>query len=142
MKTLTLDTLKAKSACLSQREVFKRLFGESVVVTESLCLSVAGRFDWVWASENILSAYQLGLYNESVEPAQKLYDESMGVARKLYDELMESERRLYYKSRESARKLYDESRESAQKLYYKSRESAQKLYDETKAISFAYAYNS
>ncbi len=98
MKTLTLQQLIEKNACSEQVKLFKTMFGESVIITESLFLSVADKFDWDWASDNLLDERQRKLYNESRSAALKLYNESISAALKLYNESMAP-----------AEKLYDES---------------------------------
>ena len=120
MKVLTLQQLKEKNACSEQVELFKAMFGESVIITESLCLSVADKFVWNWASDNLLDERQRKLYNESITPAWKLFNES----------------------RSAALKLYNESISAALKLYNESMAPAEKLYDESMAPAFANAYNS
>ena len=52
-RTLTLQTLIDKHACLSQAELFGNTFGDSVEVTPELCLSVADKFDWDWAARHL-----------------------------------------------------------------------------------------
>ena len=49
-RTLTLQTLIDKGACSEQVELFRAKFGESVRVTQRLCVSVADAFDWDWAT--------------------------------------------------------------------------------------------
>ena len=55
-RILLLQTLIDKGACSSQVAIFRAKFGESVVVTEALCESVAGIFDWSWAARELLTA--------------------------------------------------------------------------------------
>lgn len=53
-RTLLLSTLIDKVACNSQTTLFLVKFGYAVEVTEELCASVAGEFDWKWAARALL----------------------------------------------------------------------------------------
>jgi hypothetical protein len=58
--------LRAKGACDSQLNEFKRLFGTaSVEVTPALCRKYAGVFDWDWAADNLLSEALQDQYHEA-----------------------------------------------------------------------------
>jgi hypothetical protein len=61
-RTLTLKTLIDKGACDAQVELFRAKFGESVRVTQRLCVSVVDAFDWNWAARHLLSAPALAEY--------------------------------------------------------------------------------
>lgn len=55
-RTLTYATLVSSGACQEALEKFKEMFGGSVEVTEDLCISVVGTFDyWIWASRHLLT---------------------------------------------------------------------------------------
>ena len=54
-RTLTLETLKAKRACAEQLRLFESMFGQSVEVTEALCVEVSAKFGFAWAAEHLLS---------------------------------------------------------------------------------------
>jgi hypothetical protein len=51
---ITLDMLKDLCACWDEREKFERHFGESVEITEELCVRYATVFDWSWAADYLL----------------------------------------------------------------------------------------
>jgi hypothetical protein len=55
-RLLKLSTLIELGACSDQVELFRKTFGESVRVTEKLCLSVSDKFAWTWAASHLLSA--------------------------------------------------------------------------------------
>src|SRR4030042_3400722 len=52
-RKLKLSTIIAARADCDQVELLRNLFGESV--TEKRAISVAEKFDWVWAANNLLS---------------------------------------------------------------------------------------
>ena len=68
-RILTLATLKKAGACSDQVALFRKLFGESVEVTDSLCVEHAEEFSWGWAAGNLLTA-----------PAWTEYDRATGAA--------------------------------------------------------------
>lgn len=55
MRVLTLKQLIAASACTVQIKLFKKHFKKSVEVTEEFAESLAGTFDFEWASRNLLT---------------------------------------------------------------------------------------
>jgi hypothetical protein len=72
--TLKVQTLIRKGACRDQVSLFRATFGESVEVTEGLCLSIAGKFDFDWAAQNLLPQSVLhGEYKRAVMPAWAAY---------------------------------------------------------------------
>ena len=72
---IELKTLKELGACSEQVELFEKLFGDSVEVTEELCLKHAGDFNWNFARQ-LLSG-----------PAWAEYDKVCGLARAEYDKV-------------------------------------------------------
>lgn len=68
-RTLTLATLLERGACHKGVERFKRLFGDSVEVTEELCRKHAQTVDWDWAAECFLSSKALAAYQAMMTPA-------------------------------------------------------------------------
>ena len=128
---ITLDMLWEKKACIEQREVFAKLFPEGVEPTPEICLSVADKFEWHWASKELLSAPARRLFNKTVAPARNLYYETVVPARKHFNETMEA-----------ARKHYNETTAPAWKLFDETVDPARKHYNETTAVAFAEAYQS
>jgi hypothetical protein len=72
-RTLTLQTLIDKRACVEQIDLFRAKFGESVEVTEALCRSVASEFDWHWAGNNLLSKKGYDDYRAKRKPMDDDY---------------------------------------------------------------------
>ena len=73
-RKLLLSTLIDKHACEEQVELFCQTFGESVEITAELCESVADKFYWAWAAENLLSASAWADYKRVTAPARAEYE--------------------------------------------------------------------
>jgi hypothetical protein len=113
MRKITVARLKEKCACTSQVELFEKLFPNGVVPTVDVCLEVADKFDWNWASLNLLSA-----------PAQKAYDKATATALKAYSEATAFALKAYDKARAPALKAYDEATAPALKAYHEAMATA------------------
>ena len=59
---ITLAQLRKLGACPDEVAIFEKLFGESVEVTEALCVKHAEKFDWDWAAKRLLTKTQLDEY--------------------------------------------------------------------------------
>jgi hypothetical protein len=83
-RTLTLATIKAKGACAEQVELFRRTFGKSVDVSESLAATHASEhasaFDWTWAAANLLSPSAWAACEAARAPARAAYDAARATA--------------------------------------------------------------
>ncbi len=84
-RTLTLQTLIDKGACSEQVELFRATFGESVRVTQRLCVSVADAFSWPWAARHLLSAPASAEYERVTAPAWAEYKRVTAAARAEYE---------------------------------------------------------
>jgi hypothetical protein len=82
---LTLQQLKNKRACQGQVDLFRQTFGESVEITPALCESVAARFDWNWASANLLTPAASAEYERIQGPAYAEYKRVQGAALAEYE---------------------------------------------------------
>ena len=138
--TITLALLERKQACRPQLDAFRELFGESVEVTEALCVQHASVFNWGWAADRLLNSSARKAYNEAVAPAWKTYDEATALASKAYDEATALALKSYDKALAPASKAYDEARALASKAYDEARAPALKAYDEAVARAFALAF--
>jgi len=76
--------LEKLKACQKQIDRFRELFGESVEVSEKLCLKHAEEFDWHWAAGNLLSAPARQEYERIEAPAQQKYELVKAQARQEY----------------------------------------------------------
>jgi hypothetical protein len=130
MKTITLKSLQRLHACKPQVALFQELFGESVEVTEELCVKHARDFDWCWAAEHLLTKTQQGVYDEATAPAWKVYGEATAPAWKVYNDTW------------AALKVYDDTRTAAWKVCDEATAADSKVYDEATAAAFAKAFNS
>ena len=83
-KTLTVETLKSKKACQPQIDLFRSLFGDSVEVTEELCVKHAQDFNWDWAADTLLSESAREDYYKATGPALKVYNKATAPALKVY----------------------------------------------------------
>ena len=83
-RVLTLAALKRKGACADQIALFRDKFGDSVVVTEALCVEHAAAFSWSWGAENLLSAPALAAHQAAIAPARAAYQAAIAPARAAY----------------------------------------------------------
>jgi hypothetical protein len=85
MSKLHIKQLTDKRACKVQVELFHTMFGESVNVTQKLCVSVVDKFDFEWAANLLLTAPARASYKRAVAPAQASYDRVRAPAQASYD---------------------------------------------------------
>ena len=72
-RTLSLQTLVDKKATISQQRFFREKFGDSIGITECLCVEIVDDFDFEWAVRNLLDAESLKCYTAAITPARKVY---------------------------------------------------------------------
>ena len=75
MRVLTLAQLIEAKACPDQVKLFKKHFKKSIEVTEELAESLAGTFDFDWASQNLLTLNTYTTYDKLTEAARKKFSE-------------------------------------------------------------------
>ena len=85
MTKITSSLLRAKGACSEQVELFKSLDGDSLELTEALCLEHAEKFNWGWAAHNLLSRKALDKYNHAMDVAWTEYENIEDLARAKYN---------------------------------------------------------
>ena len=117
---ITLDMLINKKACQEQIDLFKQCFGESVEITEDLCLKYSNEFHINWLIDNMLNEEQRELYYTIQAPAWKKY---LAIQESVYEE---------YKAIQGP--AYEE--------YEAIEAPALEAYDKEKARAFCVAYNS
>jgi hypothetical protein len=148
---LTLDALKAKHACASQLKLFASMFGQSVEVTEALCVEVSSKFDFGWASLNLLSSDVLAEYKRVTDlaraeyervwdPAQAEYKRVTDPARAEYNRVTDLARAEYERVWDLARAEYKRVTDLAQAEYERVTDPARAEYKRVKARAFARAY--
>ena len=118
MRKITLQQLKDVGACASQVCEFKKRFGDSVEVTEDLCLAVFDVFDFDFAARSLLSAPALAEYEKVCAPAWAEYE----------------------KVCDAALAEYEKVRAPALAEYEKVRAPAWAEYEKVRAITFARLY--
>ena len=84
-RPLALATLVARGACINQRDLFRKRWGDSVEVTVALCQSVADQVDWAWAGEHLLTAPARAEYERVTAPAWAEYERVTAPARAEYE---------------------------------------------------------
>ena len=65
---ITKRLLQSKGACTSQVVLFAETFPHGTEITEAVCLSVADKFDWNWAAQNLLSPESYAEYERVCAP--------------------------------------------------------------------------
>lgn len=156
MRTLTLAKLVEKSACIVQRDLFRRHFGDSVKITQDTVKSVASDFNWKWAAENLLSvegykayrnrqtriskAYNK-VYNAAIIEIRKVYDDATAEARKTYRAAVAGAGEDYDAVNNIAGKIYEKACDGPCKVYYAAAFEPHKVYDAACAAAFAKIYN-
>lgn len=82
---ITEKQLKDLDACSQQVELFVSLTGGEVEITEEWCLSVSDKFDWHWASRQLLNAPARAEYERAQAPAWAEYERVRATAWAEYD---------------------------------------------------------
>jgi hypothetical protein len=62
MRTITSALLRERGACKIQIDLFMSLDGDRLELTEAVCVEHAQKFDWDWASKNLLAEGALAEY--------------------------------------------------------------------------------
>ncbi len=112
---ITTKQLREFHACPEQIELFEQHFGQSVTVTEALCLKHAGDFAFEWAAARLLSDSALKIYIEAIKPAWATNRKASKLAMKTYTEKIGGIKtaKLYQKAVGSAWLIYRDARASA-----------------------------
>ena len=85
---ITVKQLRALGACEDQVDLFQRLLGDSVEVTEALCVGHAQEFGagaWDWAAAHLLSPPARAAYEAARAPAWAEYDAATAPALATYE---------------------------------------------------------
>jgi hypothetical protein len=105
-RKLHINQLTAINACTEQVERFRKLFGDSVNVTEALCKKHFDKFDWGFASK-LLSPEGRAEYNRVRGLARAEYNRVHGLALAEYDRVTGPAWAEYDRVRDLARAEYD-----------------------------------
>lgn len=106
-RTLTLATLREKGACPDQIALFKRLFGDSVEVTEALAAEHAGKFNVEWAANHLLSPQAQAAYYAVTSPSLAAYEAATARALAAYEAATARAWAAYDAATARARDAYD-----------------------------------
>ena len=136
---ITVEQLEKLNACTDQIALFKKHFGNSVIVTVNRAIAVASLFDWDWAADIFLSATAPTAYDEARAPALKAYNEARAPALKAYNEARAPALKSYEEAEAPALKAYEEVIARALKAYDEAEAPALKAYEEVIARAFAKA---
>jgi hypothetical protein len=71
---ITLDALKAKSACKKQVDLFESLYGAGVTVSRERCIDAVDKFDFTWAASHLLTPAAWHIFVTDVADARAAYD--------------------------------------------------------------------
>ena len=162
---ITLDMLIRKKACSKQVELFKQYFGESVEITEEICIKYSNEFYIDCLAAKMLNEEQLKAYKairdpayeehkatdvraaleayEAIEgPAWKKYSAIHGLARKNYEAIGKPAWKDYKAIVELAYEDYKAIKAHADEAYDAIVYPAYKAYNKEQARAFFIAYNS
>ena len=108
----TAAMLENAKACQPQIDLFRALFGESVVVTVARARKVSGQFDWGYA-ERFLDALARAEYDRVRAPALAEYERALAPAWAEYERVRAPAWAYYERVRASAWAEYGRVRASA-----------------------------
>ena len=128
---ITLKMLIEKKACQEQVDIFKQYFGESVEITEDICLKYSNEFHINRLIDNMFNEEQRELYYTIQAPAYAAYKATEWQAWKDYIAI-----------EAPAYKAFKAIQEPAWKDYYTIQEPAHTKYEKSRAKALFIAYNS
>ena len=121
---ITAELLCAKGACTDQIALFRKLYPKGKNVTLAACLRHATRFNWRWATRNLLSA-----------PAQKACIKEIDTALEAYAKARLAAREAYAKASRAARGAYDRKCAAAWEARDKASLAVRGAYDHRKCAA-------
>ena len=110
---ITAELLCAKGACTDQIALFRKFYPKGKNVTLAACLRHAARFNWRWATRNLLSA-----------PAQKACIKEIDTALEAYAKASLAAWKASAKARAAAWEAYDRKCAAAWEAYAKASATA------------------
>ena len=132
--TITLKQLKSLDACEDQLNLFEEVFGESVsfktkAQATKVAVKTAHKFDFGWASDNLLGGVYRKAYLEAEAPLLEAYEEAEAP---LWEAYMEAKAPLWEAHLEAIAPLLEAYEEAEAPLW--------KAYNEAIAKEFAKCY--
>ena len=140
-KAITLTMLIEKNACQAQVELFKKYFGESVEITEYICLKYYDKFDVDWLFDNMMNEKQYAL---GVALWGRAYDEyetkrqAAWATMENYNDLVDA---ATLAIEEPAWEAFQVGQRLALTEYADIKKSAHTKYKREEAMAFCIAYN-
>jgi hypothetical protein len=123
---ITYAALEKVGAPDTQLALFRRLFGDSAIVTEEAAIGVAGRFSWTLAAEHLLSPDARAEFDVDFASAWAAYGEATAAAAADYEAANASALAAYDQRTKSARAAYDAALASAWARAYISDQETKK----------------
>jgi hypothetical protein len=99
---ITAKELEVAGACTDQVALFRKHFGEEVVVTEARARKVAALFGWDWAARQFLPATAWEAYEKARSTASEAYEKARSTAREAYWKEIATAWEAYEKARATA----------------------------------------
>ncbi len=111
---ITLNQLKGLDACEEQLKLFEETFGEEVsfktkAQAVKVAVKMAHKFDFDWASDNLLKGDCLKVYLEALAPFLKAYNEAEAPLLKAYNEAKATLLKVYLEALAPFLKAYEEA---------------------------------
>ena len=147
--SITLEQLESKDACREQVELFSKMFGSSVSFKTKeeavkVAVKVFDKFNFNWATDNLLNSNNRKAYWEATAPLWKAYMEAkapLGEAYmeaeallwKAYEEAKAPLWKAYREAKTPLLKAYEEARAPLWEAYREARSPLWKAYEEAKA---------
>ena len=135
---ITLNQLKGLNACEEQLKLFEETFGEEVsfktkAQAVKVAVKMAHKFDFYWASDNLLKGDCLEVYLEALAPFLKAYNEAEAPLLKAYNEAKAPFLKAYNEAEAPLLKAYNEAKATLLKVYLEALAPFLKAYEEAEA---------
>jgi cell division septum initiation protein DivIVA len=138
--TITSHLLIDHRACTDQVALFRKTFGESVVVTVARARTVAGPFNWEWAARNLLDGTARAEYERVRSPARAEYERVEALAGAEYERVTGQARAEYERVTGQARAEYERVTGQARAEYERVRGQAWAECERAQGQAFAAAF--
>ena len=126
---ITAELLCAKGACTYQIALFRKFYPDGKNVTLAACLRHATRFNWRWATLNLLSAPAQKACIKEIDTALEAYAKARLAAREAYAKASRAARGAYDRKCAAAWEAYDRKCAAAWEAHGKARAAAWEAYD-------------
>ena len=103
MAILTARRLRELIACEQELNIFIRIWGEQVDVTEERMVEQAETFDWYWAADRLLSLVGYEEFTRIVDEAKATRDKTIEIAYKKLEEATEVDDQEFQRVKKAAK---------------------------------------